>query len=323
MTEELFRNIFMIKVPLPNNPLKNLNSYFIKGKERNLLIDTGFNMKPCYDAIMQGLKEINADMEKTDIFLTHLHSDHTGLSTAIASDQTKIYMGKTDKDLMIKFFSPGYWDWVDEIYFTLGLSREELAETKWKNPASNYMPSKGEFIDVKDGQIIDLGNYQLKCIETPGHTPGHMCLYIEREKILFSGDHIIFDITPNIISWHGVEDSLALYMKSLEKIKKLDIEHTFSSHRKAIGDCYDRIDELIRHHHERILEVERIVKSSHRITTYRVASKMTWSIRAKDWSEFPVEQRWFATGEASAHLEYLRCRGFIKRELIDGQYFYF
>lgn len=322
MAEELFKDIYMIKVPLPGNPLKNLNSYFIKGESRNLLIDTGFNMKPCYDAVMEGLRDVGADMEHTDIFLTHLHSDHTGLSTSIASENTRIYMGETDKELMIKFFNPEYWDWVDEIYYSLGFPREELAENKSKNPASSYMPSKGAFIAVKDGHTIDLGNYRLRCIETPGHTPGHMCLYIEEEKILFSGDHIIFDITPNIISWHGVEDSLGLYLKSLENIKKLEIEHTFSSHRKAIGDCHERIEELIRHHEDRVSEVERIVENSEKITTYQVASKMTWSIRAKNWSEFPVEQKWFATGEASAHLEYLRCRGVAEREMIGGVYFY-
>jgi hypothetical protein len=36
---------------------------------------------------------------------------------------------------------------------------------------------------------------------------------------------------------------------------------------------------------------------------------MTWSIRAKSWEDFPVMQRWFATGEAIAHLRYLQGKG--------------
>ena len=42
---------------------------------------------------------------------------------------------------------------------------------------------------------------------------------------------------------------------------------------------------------------------------YDTASRMTWSIRAKSWEDFPVMQRWFATGEAIAHLRYLQGKG--------------
>ena len=86
--------IYRIFVPLPENPLKALNSYLIKTENRNLLIDTGFNRPECYEALATSLKDLNVDMEKTDIFLTHLHSDHTGLVNKIAHKNSKIYIGK-------------------------------------------------------------------------------------------------------------------------------------------------------------------------------------------------------------------------------------
>jgi hypothetical protein len=58
-------------------------------------------------------------------------------------------------------------------------------------------------------------------------------------------------------------------------------------------------------------------------TVYEIASKMKWSIRAKDWNDFPITQKWFAVGEASAQLDYLLDKGLIKRELKDGKYLYF
>ena len=39
---------------------------------------------------------------------------------------------------------------------------------------------------------------------------------------------------------------------------------------------------------------------------------MTWDIRAKSWADFPRNQKWFATGEALAHLDYLREEGAIR-----------
>ena len=46
--KEIIPNIYSIPVPLPNNPLKELNAYLIKGPDRSLLIDTGFNLPECW-----------------------------------------------------------------------------------------------------------------------------------------------------------------------------------------------------------------------------------------------------------------------------------
>ncbi|MFZ5966066.1 MAG: MBL fold metallo-hydrolase [Bacillota bacterium] len=324
MVEQLLKDIYVIKVPLPGNPLKDINCYVIKGRERNLLIDTGFNMPVCYEALKAGLEELNIDMENTDIFLTHLHSDHTGLAPSIASDQSKVYMGETDSKIQKRFFKSEYWDLINDKFLMLGFPQWELDENRSKNPATAFLPARPiEFTTVREGTVIELGNYRLKCLDTPGHTPGHVCLYEEEHKILFSGDHIIFDITPNITSWLDVENPLALYFESLKKIKKLDIEFTFSAHRKAMGSCHERIDELIQHHQARINEVYQIVKNHGGLTAYHIASKMTWSIRAKNWVEFPISQKWFAVGEASSHLDYLLCEGVVERKLVNGEYLHY
>ena len=42
MAEQILKDIYIIKVPLPGNPLKNLNSYYIKGKNRNPAHRYGF-----------------------------------------------------------------------------------------------------------------------------------------------------------------------------------------------------------------------------------------------------------------------------------------
>jgi len=159
----------------------------------------------------------------------------------------------------------------------------------------------------------------LKTVLTPGHTPGHMCLYIENEKLLFSGDHIIFDITPNITQWKGFYNALGQYIDSLNTIKNMPVELTFSAHRSPTGNCKERIDELLNHHETRLAEAYNIVKQYPGLSPYDIAAKMTWSIRAKDWKAFPVVQKWFATGEASAHLDYLEDKGEIKSSNIDGQ----
>ena len=65
MPREVMRNIYRIPVPLPNNPLRELNCYLIRGKDRS---DTGFRQETCRRALFDGLQELNVRMEDTDIF---------------------------------------------------------------------------------------------------------------------------------------------------------------------------------------------------------------------------------------------------------------
>ena len=78
---EVLPGVYRIPVPLPGNPLKELNSYVIRGKgNKNLLVDTGFRLEACRKALIDGLESLGISMEDTDILLTHLHVDHTGLA---------------------------------------------------------------------------------------------------------------------------------------------------------------------------------------------------------------------------------------------------
>jgi len=314
MPEQIAKNIYFIKIPLSGSPLKDLNSYLVKGSHRNLLIDTGFNNESCYQALRGGLKALGVSMENTDIFLTHLHADHSGLAGRIASPHSKIFIGEADKKELERSLSPAYWQELEQQFLAFGFSQSELDENKTGNPAMIYMQAEPrEHIGVADNFMFDLGDCRLRCLDTPGHSPGHMCLYDDQRGILFSGDHVIFDITPNITSWSGMDNALAAYLQSLERIKTLPVRMALSAHRRAIGDCGARIDALIRHHLVRLEDVLRIIRESEGLTVYETASRMSWSIRATCWADFPVVQKWFAVGEASAHLEYLRLEGVLRR----------
>ena len=169
--------------------------------------------------------------------------------------------------------------------------------------------------------MFNIGDYSLKVIETPGHTEGHVCLYDESKKLFFSGDHVLGDITPNIQAWTNDNDPLGNYIKSLKKVRELDVELCLPGHRNFIRDLKARIDELIEHHRIRANEVLEILEKSPN-NAYDMASKMTWDIVAKTWDDLPAMQKWFATGEAIAHLRYLEDKNIIAREMRDGKIFY-
>lgn len=158
---------------------------------------------------------------------------------------------------------------------------------------------------VLHGAVIDLGDLAVQCIHTPGHALGHMVLYLPHEQLLFTGDHILFDITPNISIWGNVPHSLEDYLSSLEKIRALSVRAAFPAHRHGEKSIYQRIDELQNHHKERLGEILRTVEEHPGATAYQLAGMITWSARGLGWAQFPPHQKWFAMGETLAHLYFL------------------
>lgn len=307
-------DIYTVPVVLPNNPLKNLNCYIIKTPKENLVIDTGFNQPECLAALTEGLKELEIDMDRSTLFLTHLHSDHTGLTNHIATAKTRIVISDVDYNYLKTQHDENFWPWMEEKFYREGLSRDLIELQRTVNPARAYAPEYLFDADtVSDGDTFQIGDHTFRCLWTPGHTPGHTCLYMEKEKILFCGDHILFDITPNITMWRGVEDSLGNYLESLKKIKALDIRLALPAHRKNDMDVYERIRQIEEHHARRIHQTLSIVREKPGLNACQIGARMTWSMRGKNWDEFPIQQKWFAIGETISHLDYLMKRGLITR----------
>ena len=66
MLEEIVPSLYRTEIPLPNNPLKWLNAYIVKGGDRFLIIDTGFNREECLNAMNASLRKLDVDLMKTD-----------------------------------------------------------------------------------------------------------------------------------------------------------------------------------------------------------------------------------------------------------------
>lgn len=310
MTEEVLLNLFRIQIPLPKNPLKFLNSYVIKGPERNLIIDTGLNREECLEAMQGGLSQLGVDLANTDFFITHLHADHFGLVSRLVTDTGTIYFNRPDSEVIEAW---GGWEVMIDYGGRSGFPEDELRAALQNHPGykygSQWVP---ELSILEEDDQINIGDYRFRCVETPGHTRGHICLYEPAKRILVSGDHILNDITPNIQCWSDREDPLKDYLASLDKVYELGVDLVLPGHRRLFRNFKERIQELKHHHHRRADEVLWILRKGPR-TAFEVASEMTWDITYESWDLFPISQKWFATGEAIAHLRYLEEKGKVCR----------
>jgi glyoxylase-like metal-dependent hydrolase (beta-lactamase superfamily II) len=316
MIEEISANLYKIEIPLPKSPLKALNSYVIKDTERNLIIDTGWNQEECLKAMEAGLRKLGVDIRKTDFYITHLHADHFGLVSDLITENSKIYFNQPD----VNRFRSGF-PWNEFVKFALlnGYPENELQRILKDHPGLKFRPKEDlPFHILMEGDTLSIGGYSFKCISTPGHTWGHMCLYEPDKKIFVAGDLILNDITPNIQLWTDDWNPLKEYLASLDKVIELDIELVLPGHRGIIKNYRERIRELKHHHQMRLDEIISILQKGSK-NAFQVASEMSWDIICDSWDLFPVSQKWFATGEAIAHLKYLTEIGTIRKEMHEGK----
>jgi glyoxylase-like metal-dependent hydrolase (beta-lactamase superfamily II) len=310
MVKEICPDLFCIKVPLPDSPLKYLNSYVVRAPDRNLIIDTGFNHKLCFDAMTTGLNFLGIDLARTDIFVTHFHADHFSLVPKLKTRTSRIYFNRPEAELLENWQGFGA---MLETASHQGFPKERLRAALEAHPGSRFgVEWAPDARLLSEGQTLTYGDYTFTCVETPGHTLGHICLYEIARKILISGDHVLMDISPNIQCWNDHENPLASYIKSLDKIRSFDVTMVLPGHRRQFTDLKSRVDELIGHHSTRLDEIRSILKTTPE-SAYNIAGRMKWDITASGWENFPIAQQWFATGEALSHLRYLEENGEVQR----------
>lgn len=316
MFQELFPNIFRGQITLPRNPLKAVNSYIIKGEDRFLVIDTGMNRPECREPMEEYLLSLDVDLERTDFFISHFHADHLGLVSELFRPTSKVYLSAED-DFM--FRDPNHWNGMAETALINGFPEDMVHEAIKRHPGYKYHAEHTfKSTIIKDGDTIGIGGYRLRCVATPGHTPGHMCLYEPEKRLLFSGDHILETITPNISLWAEKRNPLKEYLKSLEKVYAMEVKQVLPGHREPFTHFRRRIDELRKHHAARNGQILSILEKEE-MNAWEVASHMTWDIRCDRWEQFPLPQQWFASGEALAHLQFLAGEGMVRRTYHFGK----
>ena len=191
-----------------------------------------------------------------------------------------------------------------------GMPRVILDNVFLYNSPTKYASEPFESSTVQDGEVLEYGKYCFQCVLCPGH----ICLYDENTQTMLTGDHILFDISPNISSRGLGTNALGDYINSLNKIKEFPVKYTLPAHRRQGNiSCGERVEQLIRHYKQRLDEIEYIVTSEPGLNAYEIASKIKWKISVNTWENFPTSQKWFAVIEVLAHLDYLVSAERVKR----------
>ena len=175
MPEQIVPGLYRIPVPLPGNPLRELNAYLIYGKDRCLLVDTGFCQEACRRALFAQLAELGLNAGDVDVLLTHLHSDHAGLAPEAAGERGTIYISAVDRPSLDGTASQraARWAEVTERFYGEGFPPQILEELERTNPARTMAPPEGgRYESLQDGQVLEAGGLSAAGAADAGPHPG-------------------------------------------------------------------------------------------------------------------------------------------------------
>ena len=295
--------------------LKHVNVYLLRDGGHFTLIDTGLQTEESRQALNQKLAALKVPVDRINrILITHIHPDHFGLAGELRERaRAELVIHRLEVALMEPRYARAE-DLVHDVAEWLSKNGVPPAEAEFVKSAS--MAAR-EFVSVVEpdtllegAERLPIDETELEVVWTPGHSPGHCCFYWPARRVLFSGDHLLPKISPNIgLHPQSGADPLDDYLASLARIRGLEIDQVLPAHGDPFGDHRERIEVIMRHHDERKAAL---------VNLARDGAKSGWQLAGglfRGVMERNVFQQRLALQETLAHCQSLAVEGRLRKEL--------
>ncbi len=303
---EVAEGVYQLKVPVPF-PLVFVSVYLVEGDDGWTIIDTGYDYPEGREVWESGVRQVGLDLDWDvgRIVVTHFHPDHLGLARWLQEQSgAPVYMLEGEIH-----HSREVWNNPDHASFAGHLVRGGMDRALAEKAAAQMrakLSLPGEVLPLQEGEKIELGAGAARVLHAPGHADYQVMLHDEGRKILFSADHVMLEITPNIGLWPDTKGRpLARYLESLSGLRGLDADLVLPGHGPLFHDFDGRVDELLVHHEERLDLMQRALGDETR-TPFAVSRELFRYTLS-------LYERCFALAETLAHLEYLVSEGRAER----------
>ena len=328
---DIIEGVYRFKIEFQHN-LRFVCIYLFKLGDKNILFDAGLNFKNWSRAFFSLLDNAGISMSDIDYcIISHHHLDHIGLLKKFKqkNPHIQILMHEITNNILqrecdLKNYRELNTEAEQIIKRMIKFGLSEVIGKKmvrwfsmWPKLSNYYTPDK----IFHDGDEIQFGKSKLKIIWTPGHSLGHTCVFDPVHEHLFAGDHILSRITPHIGNFQvdtlleekfNFENILDHYLKSLDRIDKLNPKIIFPAHQDVIYNPHERILEIKEHHQNRLNEISGIIKDNP-MTPFEIS-------QIHFGADLDPINTFLALNETVSHLIYLEHQGKVRRIEKDSYY---
>ena len=318
--------IHRIPIPVPFPQAGGpVNVYLVEESDGGVMMfDAGLGTPEAVAALERGFAEAGRRFDEVRrIVLSHGHVDHYGAALVVleragrdvpvhahASDHAKVAeAGRRWRDLM-----PFYGAYL----LKLGVPGELLATVACELGGSYTLARRiPQVTTLEPGTVLRARDLSLEVVHMPGHTPGLVCLYDRRERIILSADHLLEKVSPNPIidlgpsGEEGHFQPLVSYLASIARMRAMEIDWVLPGHGPPFANHRRVIDDLLAFYVKRQARIREALAPGPR-SAYEIARALFPSARPGDL--------FLVMSETIANVEVLERRGEIARALEDEVY---
>ncbi len=295
--------------------LRHVNVYLLRDGDNFTLVDTGLQTEESRQALNEKLAALQVPVDRINrILITHIHPDHFGLAGELRERaRAELVIHRLEVALMEPRYARAE-DLVHDVAAWLSKNGVPPAEAEFVKTAS--MAAR-EFVSVVEpdtllegAERLPIDATELEVVWTTGHSPGHCCFYWPARRVLFSGDHLLPKISPNIgLHPQSGADPLDDYLASLARIRRLEVELVLPAHGDPFRNHRERIAAITQHHDDRKAALVNLARDGAK-SGWQLAGGLFHGVMERN-----VFQQRLALQETLAHCQSLAVEGRLRKQV--------
>jgi glyoxylase-like metal-dependent hydrolase (beta-lactamase superfamily II) len=307
---QVWPGTFELRLPIPFED-GHVNCFLLPEGERVDMIDCGMSSEESFALIRAALREVAGPGGRLRrLVVTHIHPDHYGgAGEMTARDGAELYLHR----LEVPMVHPRYLE-VDQLVEEVGRYLEvhgvPEAEAEFLKNASRgfrrFVKPAAPALQLDGTELLELGGRRVRVEWTPGHSPGHVCLFDVDARILFAGDQLLPDISPNIgLHPQSTPNPLDDYLSGLQRLAGLGPALVLPSHGRPFAAASERVAALTDHHRRRKDQMIEVIGDAE-LNAWQVTTAV-WGLREN------LHEMRMALQEGLAHLQSLSLEGRLEK----------
>lgn len=220
-------------------PLLRCNIWHVRGRDRDLLIDTGLGVASLRDAARDLFDKPLAAVA------THTHMDHTGgmhefeARYVHAAEAEAMAKAENHLPLSVEAYYEPTREWFTAMGYDISGGFLTAIPHRGFDVAAHALSRATATRILNEGDVVDTGDRAFDVLHLPGHSPGSIGLWEKKTGMLFAGD-AIYD-GPLLDEIPGAD--IPVYVNTMKRLRELPVEIVHAGHDPSFGRA--RLIELV------------------------------------------------------------------------------